>query len=148
MHLLSDCHAVTMHLSCDCHAVTMHMICDCHVIIMHLSCDCHAVTMHLSCDCHVIIMHLSCDCHVIIMHLSCDSCDCAISAVLLFQPVVDHYSTYGLDGATGEVRWKHEPGDFEVEPAYYLVRTYMQCGSECDYRSPLYACNKDCARTS
>ena len=42
------------------------------------------------------------------------------------QPVVDHYSTYALDGATGDLRWKHEPGDFEVDPAYYLVCMYVR----------------------
>ena len=26
---------------------------------------------------------------------------------------VGHYNTYALDGGTGEIKWKHEAGDFE-----------------------------------
>ncbi|XP_019863012.1 PREDICTED: uncharacterized protein LOC109591820, partial [Amphimedon queenslandica] len=29
-----------------------------------------------------------------------------------------HYCTYAVSGKTGELLWKHEPGDFEVHPAY------------------------------
>ena len=56
------------------------------------------------------------------------------------QPVFDHYSTYALDGSTGDLRWKHEPGDFEVEPAYYLV-----CG--CGHKITMDTHIKDGART-
>jgi hypothetical protein len=34
------------------------------------------------------------------------------------QGIVDHYNTYALSGKDGTLRWKHEHGDFEEEPAY------------------------------
>lgn len=56
---------------------------------------------------------------------------------------MDHYSTYALDGATGDLRWKHEPGDFEVDPAYYLVCMYVRTyGGGCGLQVTVDVCIK------
>ena len=35
---------------------------------------------------------------------------------------VGHFTTYALDGGTGKIRWKHEPGDFEKKQESNEVR--------------------------
>jgi hypothetical protein len=30
-------------------------------------------------------------------------------------PSFDHFSYYSFEGSSGALRWKHEPGDFEVD---------------------------------
>ena len=35
---------------------------------------------------------------------------------------LEHFSTYALDGKTGALKWKHEPGDFEAETSAKEVR--------------------------
>ncbi len=41
-----------------------------------------------------------------------------------------HYSTYAIEGKSGKLLWKHEPGDFETSPAYehtspFVVRSWI-----------------------
>ena len=35
---------------------------------------------------------------------------------------VGHFTSYALNGGTGEIRWKHEPGDFETKQEHNEVR--------------------------
>ena len=36
-----------------------------------------------------------------------------------------HYSTYAIGGKGGKLLWKHEPGDFEVHPAYESTSPFV-----------------------
>lgn len=36
-----------------------------------------------------------------------------------------HYSTYAIEGKSGTLLWKHEPGDFEIQPAYEYTSSFV-----------------------